>query len=46
MKVEEDITCPNCEAEFFIQYDDNSELNVCPFCGEPLSAEYIEEDDE
>ena len=45
-KVEEDITCENCDAEFFIQYDDAAELKRCPFCGEYLEDGYIEEDED
>ena len=44
-KVEEDIICENCDAEFFIQYDDDDALKRCPFCGEYLSEAYIEEDE-
>lgn len=41
---EEDITCSNCESEFFIQYDDNTSLEYCPFCKHPLDRAYIEEE--
>ena len=33
------ITCPECEAEFSLNYDDaatEGEITYCPFCGEKL----------
>ena len=33
------ITCPECEAEFRLDYDDaatEGEITYCPFCGEKL----------
>jgi len=46
MKVDEEITCSNCDAEFFIQFNDDDELKFCPFCAEPLEEAYIEEEDD
>lgn len=46
MKVDEEITCTNCDAEFFIQFNEDDDLKFCPFCAEPLEDGYIEEDDD
>lgn len=42
----EEINCPNCEAEYYIEHDQDS-LHYCPFCGDDVVKEEeleIEED--
>lgn len=45
MKIEEDVQCEYCDAEFFIQYDEDAKLSCCPFCGESLPTNAEDEED-
>ena len=31
----QEITCANCEAEFYIEHD-QSKVEYCPFCGDQI----------
>jgi hypothetical protein len=45
--VQEEIECSYCDAEFYIEFDSKEcSLSCCPFCGETLEEEYIEDDEE
>jgi hypothetical protein len=45
MTVKEEIFCAMCEAEFYIEHD-QEEAIYCPFCGEELPEEADEWDDD
>lgn len=40
--MEEDITCNECGAEYYIEHGEKSGHSFCPFCGE----EYLELDED
>ena len=43
------IYCNNCEAEFTIKHnmdDEYYEIKYCPFCGEELDEDNVDEDTE
>ena len=46
---EEELICKFCESHYTITYKDatvSNKLMFCPFCGEELDDDYIEEDTE
>ena len=47
---DKEITCPSCEAEFKVLHDEIGQPEFCPFCGEKiqyddLENEWYDEDD-
>ena len=41
------LLCTNCDAEFSVdRFDDEEEIQYCPFCGSHLWDEELEEDED
>lgn len=43
--VDESHECDDCGSSFTIQYEENNELQYCPFCGGDLMHMIDDEDD-